>query len=239
MGGQGATCAQGVQQAGRVLRIGPGRQLDYHGTRGAVGVDELAVDAEADQHGAAVSRNDPELIAVPAARQDELVVGDREGLADAGLRGAGIEQTAVGQRPRDAADDRFRHRHEQVHSGGRHARVVLLSHQLPVVQHDQRVCVRSGEHLRRRRRAAVEPPDQRVGQRPGGGGQRRRAAGARRDQLAGNELAHVPECPPVERGILPVGQGDLRFRSRREASHEPVVSHDAHPNAAPALEAVI
>ena len=36
-----------------MLRIGPGRQLDHHGASGAVGVDQLAVDAEADQDRAA------------------------------------------------------------------------------------------------------------------------------------------------------------------------------------------
>ena len=167
-------------------------------------------------------------------------------------RGGRIEQPVLGQHPGHAADERLRHRHEQVRGRRGHARVVAFGHQLAVVQHDQRVGVGVREHLRRRRRAAVEPPDRRVRQRPGSCGQRHPAgsggdetlippepprgassAGSggappdpprgtgRRDRVAGDEFAHVPEGPPAVRRVLPVGQGDLRLRRRREAGHEP------------------
>src|SRR5256885_574715 len=70
-----------------------------------------------------------------------------------------------------------------------------------------------------------------------------------RDRVAGDEFAHVPEGPPAVRRVLPVGQGDLRLRGRREAGHEPVralarglsravVGHEAQTNRTRARPAV-
>ena len=112
-------------------------------------------------------------------------------------RGGRIEQPAVGQHPGYAADERLRHRHEQVRGGGCHAVVVPFGHQLPVVQHDQSVGAGVREYLRRRRRTAVEPPDRRVGQRAGRGGQRRRpSASCGGDDPAGLAACGAGPSPP-------------------------------------------
>src|SRR5216683_7021118 len=127
MGGQGAARPERVEQIGRVLRIGPGRQLDHHRAVGAVGVDQLAVDAEADQYGTAVPWDDPELIAVPAARQDEFVVGAREGLADVRFRAAGAVQPGPGDGRVSAGPavvDEHLPEPGQVTRGGRDAAIV-------------------------------------------------------------------------------------------------------------------
>ena len=119
-----------------------------------------------------------------------------------------VEQAPVDEHGGHAAQDRLRHRHDQVPGARGHARVVPLGHDLPVVHDQERVGVGAGQHVRHARRAAVEPGDRRIVQIQGrAGGQRRGRAG--RDRVAGNELAHVPERPAVERGILPIGQRDL------------------------------
>src|SRR5260370_8803610 len=79
-GRQGTTRPERVEEIGRVLRLGPCRHLDHHRARGAVGVDQLAMDSEADQDGPAGAGDDPELVPVPPTRQDELVVGARQTL---------------------------------------------------------------------------------------------------------------------------------------------------------------
>ena len=79
--GNGAACPEGVNEVGRVLRIGPGGHLDNDRPGGSVDVDKLAVNTQAQEDRAAGAGEEPELIPVPAAWQDGLIVGSREGLA--------------------------------------------------------------------------------------------------------------------------------------------------------------
>ena len=169
-------------------------------------------------------------------------------------RGGGVELPAVGQDPGHAAHQRLRHRHEQVRGGGGHALVVPFGHQVPVVQHDQRVGVGVREHLRGRRGAAVDPPDRRVGQRPGeaaGSGARSVPAGigwlgmssrmcrkAHRLNGGSCQLSSVTRASGAGgKPVMSPVPSEARARARRPGPA--VVGHDAQTNRTRARPSVI
>ena len=126
--------------------------------------------------------------------------------------GVGVEQAAVDEHGGHAADDGLGHRHQRVRPVRRAQRAVPLGDQLPVLQHQVGVGVGIAEHVahgagRRRLPRPVHPGHR--DRRAGRAGRRRQAAGlgcavAAGHPVGGQEVADMPERPPVGGRILPV-----------------------------------
>ena len=88
----GVEGAQRVLQVGRVLRLRPGGELHADRVRTPADVHHLAMDAQAEQHVAVVTRAEPELVPVPPAGKGPL--GGRRGERGprAGVDGPGLAQ---------------------------------------------------------------------------------------------------------------------------------------------------
>ena len=110
-------------------------------------------------------------------------------------------------RSRHQAEQRFRHRHQDVRRLGAHAVEIALEHQFAAMQGDDAVRVRIGE------KPIVEQFHRRCGQ-------RRDASRVVGNLGARDQLADVVECPTVVRRRPPVRERNLRFARRRECVHQ-------------------
>jgi len=135
----------------------------------------------------------------------------------AGHQAVGVELTAVDERGGHAADHGLGHRHQRVRPVGCAERAVPLGDQFAVLQHHVRVGEGIREHLARRADRTIEAGDGQPGQVGARrrGGQHAGRAVAPGHLVGGQDLAHMPERPAVERRVLPVVGGDRFARSLR------------------------
>jgi hypothetical protein len=128
----------------------------------------------------------------------------------AGHQAVGVELTAVDERGGHAAHHGLGHRHQRVRPVGCAERAVPFGDQFAVLQHHVRVGEGIREHLARRADRTIQAGDGQPGQVRGRrrGGQRACRAIAPGHLVGGQDLAHMPERPAVERRVLPVVGGD-------------------------------
>jgi hypothetical protein len=136
---------------------------------------------------------------IPALSQLRDVVHDVPGR---------VEQPAVGQDPGDARDDGLGDRQDRVRPVRSTGRMVGLGDQGTVLENGVGVGERVGEDVGDGGPGAVDAgdPDGRyvVVRRPVG--ERADRAVAAGDRVRREDFAEMPESPPVERGVLPVGR---------------------------------
>ena len=126
--------------------------------------------------------------------------------------GVGVELAAVDEHGGHAADHGLGHRHQRVRPVRGAQRAVPLGDQLAVLQHQVGVGKGIVEHLAHGAWRPVHPGHRHRRQiRPAGGGwQRTDLAVAAGHPVGGQDVADMPERPPVERRVLPVARRDRR-----------------------------
>jgi hypothetical protein len=135
----------------------------------------------------------------------------------AGHQPVGVEVAAVDEHGGHTAHHGLGHRHQRVRPVRRAERAIPFGNQFAVLQHHVRVGEGIRENLARRAGRTIEagdgqPEQVRACRR---GGQHAGRAAAPAHLVGGQDLAHVPERPAVERRVLPVVGGDRFARSLR------------------------